>query len=231
MCNWSQAKQSSEGEQLSLVFSQTSAIALRECTILPLLKLSPIPACHRQERNWQPPSLTQPLRGTQSFICDWTDKKIVSVTSYRNIVSYKTSAVWTFFPRYFLFSCLFWFSCVFLHLPAHLSGCKERLMFTGMTVSTLNLPIFTIFKQLKLCGLLIRLKGLYTSPIPRLLNLENIRNGINRKSIFKKHQKHKRGVLYWLFSKLLSGSFILILQILCEWAICYRSQFFRDTEK
>lgn len=125
---------SCQAERLSLIFSWIYAGAPRECTMFSLPQLSPLPERRSQVRNRQPPSPVRPLGGVQSASCDWTDKKVSSATPYSNMVSYKT--VWTVFPRCFVFSWITWFTCVFLHFSPHLGGCKERLMFTGVTVST-----------------------------------------------------------------------------------------------
>lgn len=90
-----------------------------------------------------PPSMPQPgkepvlpVLATQrcTVSCDWTDKKILPPTSYKNMVSYRT--VWTVFSSYFISSWITWFTCALLHFSPCLCGCKERLMFTGTTVST-----------------------------------------------------------------------------------------------
>lgn len=132
---WLNLCQTNSGEEwLSLIFSWGCVIPLRECTIFPCQSFQP-PMCCSQARNWQPSSLAQPLRGIQSVSCDWTDKKsyLPPLTGIWYLTKQYGQA---FFPRYFVFSWIKWLSHVVLHFSPHVSGRKERLMFTGITVST-----------------------------------------------------------------------------------------------
>lgn len=111
-----------------------------------MANLSPLQGNCNWTGNQQPSSLTWRDTSHSSTVgeillgsCDWTNKHIWSATSYRNMMPYET--LWTVFSRYFLhlgLSCsrVTWFVCVFLLTSPLINDCKERPIFTGITVST-----------------------------------------------------------------------------------------------